>query len=135
MYFKFILTSVFTILSSCYIFSQSTEYSVLYEYTDSYDVKLEGILIVDADESFFKILDERDAGIKYDENGEFMHYVTNDDISTIMHTNTQKCFVRIPWPALKGGSRYSYVQKELNWELTGNTKEIKKYVCQVLLLN
>lgn len=116
------------------LYAQDT-YSALYEYTDSYDTKLESVLIIDKDESFFKILDERDSGIKYDENGEFLHYVTNDDISTIMYSDLENCFVRIPYPALKGGSTYSYKQNQLNWELTGRTKQVKDYQCQEALLN
>lgn len=115
-------------------YAQDT-YSALYEYTDSYDVKLESILIVDKEESFFKVLDERDSGIKYDENGEFLHYVINDDISTITYSNSHNSFVHIPFPLVTIGSTYKYEKPNWNWKLTGNSKKIGNYSCQEAMLD
>ncbi|MFD2564565.1 GLPGLI family protein [Aquimarina rubra] len=127
-------TSLF-FLVSIVTFGQNNTYSALYEYKDSFDTNLESVLIVKGDESVFKILDEREAGVKYDENGEFLHIVTNDAISTIMYSNPTDCYVRIPWPELSGGATYKYDQNLMNWELTGNSKKIKNYNCQEALLN
>ena len=122
-------------LASQYAKAQDSNYSILYNYKDSFGVELESLLLVNGDESYFSIIDERDSGMQYDEEGNFDHFVTNDKIGTIMYTNNQDVYVRIPFPEVTKGTTYKYNTEDLPWNLTGNTKVIKKFNCQEATLN
>ena len=58
-------------LASQYAITQDSNYSILYNYKDSFGVELESLLLVNGDESYFSIIDERDSGMQYDEEGKF----------------------------------------------------------------
>ncbi len=130
-----ILSCILTLGMMSNIIAQEA-YTVTYEYIDSQKDVLEGRLVITDKESVFKILDSREEGWTYNEDGSKKSYVSNGGgLSNFTYSDSEYSFVRITYPKSKGGTRYRYKEDIIHWELTGNTKKIKDYNCQEALLD
>ncbi|WP_299255057.1 GLPGLI family protein [uncultured Aquimarina sp.] len=109
-------------------------YMVTYEFIDKDNVSLESRLIINENESVFKILDDRESGFVYLENGDPSHSVVNDELATFLYTNHEYSYIRIPYPESRKGTAYKLNKDTLDWKLTGASKRINQYNCQEALV-
>lgn len=121
-----------TFLYLCNIFPAFAQesYIINYKYITLAKESLLSTLVISGNESTFKILDDRQEGWTYKEDGNKDLYIVNDELSTFCYSDGQTTFVRIPSPKSIGGAVYFYSEELLNWQITGNTKKIKSYNCQ-----
>lgn len=122
--FSIVLLSFF----NTYSYSQET-YELTYEYEDSNNIILESKLFIKGEKSLYKIIDNRTSGFAYDKDGNWTHYVLNDELSSFYYTDSDYVYSRIPYPKELGGVIYRYSSSKIDWEITEEIKRIGNYDC------
>ncbi len=125
-----------SLLTACIGFScfGQESYSLTYEFIDYRADVSESVLIVKGDQSVFKILHNGKEGWTQNEDDTRGTYILNDELGTFTYSADSLTYVRTPYRKSKGGTAYVYKRGASNWELTGNSKKIKEYLCQEALV-
>lgn len=121
----------FLLLYNLTLFSQN--YNIEYKYEDTNTKCKSNLYILSNKESLYRINDERDGGVKRNEETDNMEIVYNDKISKIFYSTTEKVIVRLP--LYKNEFIYSDLNSKLKYKLTGKEKKILKFQCQEAKFN
>lgn len=114
------------LLCNINLFSQN--YNIEYNYEDINTNCKSNLYIISNKESLYRINDEREGGVKKNEETDNMEIVYNDKISKIFYSTNEKSIVRLP--LYKSEIIYSDLNSKLKYKLTGKQKKILKYQCQ-----
>ena len=112
----------------CNIYSYSQNYNIEYNYEDINTNCKSNLYILSNKESLYRINDNREGGVKKNEETDNVEIVYNDKISKIFYSTSDKAIVRLP--LYKSEIIYSDFNSKLKYKLTGKQKKILKYQCQ-----
>lgn len=107
---------------------------ISYTFQDQDGFKCNSTLYIFKNESIYRIEDNREEGVEFNEN-ENNNYikVVNDKISKIFYSTKKDAKTRIP--LYKDEVIYNQQISDLKYEFTGKSKKIGKYNCQEAKLN
>ena len=108
------------------IFSQN--YNIEYNYEDINTKCKSNLYVLSNKESLYRINDEREGGVKRNEETDNVEIVYNDKISKIFYSTSEKAIVRLP--LYKSEIIYFDLNNKISYKLTGKQKKILKYNCQ-----